>query len=125
MPIVSAKQSVTHDMHGARFTALANPSVGSRETCVWRVAVPPGAPAPTHQLTREEIFVVTGGAALVRIGDEEARRAEPGDVIVVPPNVDFRLEPLGDQAFEATVCFPVGGQARLQDGVQFTPPWAQ
>lgn len=123
MPILRTADSKTHQMHGAKFTSLASPTLGTRDTSVWRVLVGPGTPATPHQVTREEILVVMAGRAMVRLGEERSE-ASAGDVIVVPPSTTFELSVLGEDALEALVCFPVGGQARLLDGTTFTPPWA-
>ncbi len=123
MPILRTTDSRTHQMHGARFTSLVSPTVGARDTSVWKVQIQPGTPATPHQVTREEILVVLGGRAAVRLGDDRSE-ASVGDVIVVPPSTTFELSVLGDDPLEAFVCFPVGGQARLSDGTTFTPPWA-
>jgi mannose-6-phosphate isomerase-like protein (cupin superfamily) len=108
---------------GARFTSLATPSRGTTDTSVWRVEIPPNEPAVPHQLTREEVFVVLDGHADVRIGNQRAV-AGPGDAIVVPAGVDFQLAVTGSQVLRALCCLPVGGQAVLEDGQAFTPPWA-
>jgi mannose-6-phosphate isomerase-like protein (cupin superfamily) len=123
MPIIHAEKTFTHELPNARFTSLATPSRGSRETSVWRVELAPYVEPATHQLTREEVFVVLSGRARVRIGGEEAE-AGAGDVIVVPPDTDFSLASATDQPLEALCCLPVGGQARMQGRV-FTPPWAE
>ena len=123
MPVIQAPSEPTHDIGAARFTALATPSRGSRETAVWRVEVDPGAPAAPHAVTREEVFVVTAGLAAVTIGGVE-EVAKRGDAIVVPAETEFCIANAGDRTLELVCCLPVGGQARM-DGSTFTPPWAQ
>ena len=123
MPVLPAPPAPTHDLGGARFTSLATPTRGSTETAVWRVQILPGAPATPHSLTREEVFVVLGGRASVRL-DGAAQEAGPGDAIVVPPDVELELASADDQPVELLCCLPVGGQAR-RDGTTFTPPWAE
>lgn len=124
MPVLSSQSAQVHQMHGATFTSLASPTRGSHDNSVWQVAIAPSTPPTTHQVTREEIFVVLSGRGRVMLGDELVSVAG-GDVIVVPPDTDFALEALGTEPLRAMVCFPVGGQARLHDGTTFTPPWAQ
>ena len=123
MPVIQAPSTPTHDIGPARFTSLATPSRGSRETAVWRVEIEPGAPATPHSLSREEVFVVLAGRAAVCI-DGVAASAEQGDAIVVPPETEFELANGGDTMLHLLCCFPVGGQAHL-DGASFTPPWAE
>jgi mannose-6-phosphate isomerase-like protein (cupin superfamily) len=124
MAVIPAPAAPTHRLGGASFTSLATPSRGSKDTSVWQVEIQPGTPATPHRLTREEVFVILGGSALVHI-DGESATAGPGDVVVVPAAVDFEIVAGGAEPLRALCCLPVGGQARLADGEPFTPPWAQ
>jgi mannose-6-phosphate isomerase-like protein (cupin superfamily) len=124
MPVIPAPPSATHDLEGARFTSLATPSRGSRDTAVWHVEITPGAHPVPHSLTREEVFVVLDGEAAVEI-DGESSTARARDAIVVPANVEFRLSNAGTAPLQLLCCLPVGGQARTADGATFTPPWAE
>ena len=125
MPVVHTPTEPTHNLGGTTFTSLATPSRGGTDdTSLWRVSIAPGTPPTPHSLTREEIFVVLNGSADVIIGDTPST-ARTGDAIVVPPDVRFQLSNATDQPLELLCCLPVGGQARLDDGTQFTPPWAQ
>jgi mannose-6-phosphate isomerase-like protein (cupin superfamily) len=94
------------------------------DTSVWKVEILPGAPATPHSLTREEVFVVLRGTASVRLAGNH-QVAGAGDAIVVPADTDFELTNAGDDRLELVCCLPVGGQACLQDGTTFTPPWAE
>ena len=124
-PFVHAPIEPTHALGGATFTSLATPSRGGTDdTSLWRVSIAPGTPPTAHSLTREEIFVVLSGSADVII-DATGVMARIGDAIVVPQGVRFQLGNATDQPLELLRCLPVGGQARLDDGTQFTPPWAQ
>lgn len=124
MPVLVAPPAPTHELPGARFTALATPSRGSTDTSVWGVEIDPGGPATSHTVTREEVFVVLDGTALVRLGDAE-HLAGPGSAIVVPAGVPFALAAAGEAPLRALCVLPVGGQAQLAGGEPFTPPWAQ
>lgn len=124
MAVVTAPGEATHTLGSTRFTSLATPSRGSRETAVWRVDIAPGTPATRHSLTREEVFVVLHGEAAVEI-DGVRESARPGDAIVVPAGVEFALANDGDVPLGLLCCLPVGGQGRIGEGEPFTPPWAQ
>lgn len=124
MAVIPAPAAPTHELGATRFTSLATPSRGSISTSVWRVEIEPGTPATPHSLTREEVFVVLGGEALVRLGDVEAA-AGPGDAIAVPPDVRFAIASTGSEPLRMLCCMPVDGQACTDDGSVFTPPWAQ
>jgi mannose-6-phosphate isomerase-like protein (cupin superfamily) len=123
MPVISTPDSHTHELHGARFTAMVSPSRGTVETCIWQVEIPVAAPSTPHEMTREEVLVILAGQAEVRLGDDRFH-AGVGDVVVVPPDTLFDLTNEGDEPLRALVYLPVGGQARI-DGATFTPPWAQ
>jgi quercetin dioxygenase-like cupin family protein len=124
MPVITAPAEPTHDLGGTRFTSLATPLRGATRTSVWQVEIDPGTTATPHSLTSEEVFVVLAGTATVRIGDDGSR-ASAGDAIVVPAGVPFELSNGGDGPLRLLCCMPVGGQARLDDGTTFTPPWAE
>jgi quercetin dioxygenase-like cupin family protein len=123
MGIIRVPASPTHDLGSTRFTSLATPSSGSTETSVWFVEIDPGTPATPHSLTREEVFVVLEGSAMVTLSGEGGQ-AVAGDAFVVPPDVPFEVANDGDGPLKMLCCLPVGGQACV-DGAAFTPPWAQ
>ncbi len=124
MAVIPRPASPTHDLGPTRFTSLATPSRGSTDTAVWQVEIEPGTPATPHSLTREEVFVVIDGRAVVTLGDA-TESASVGDAIVVPAEVPFALSNGGDEVLRLLCCLPVGGQGRLEDGIAFTPPWAE
>lgn len=122
MPVITSHEQRRHEIPGASFQTLASPTLGAAETSVWRVRLEPHTPPVPHRLTREEIFVVLSGSATARLGGH-ASQLEPGVALVVPPGVDFELA-TDDEAFEALVCLPVGGQGIVGEAPPFTPPWA-
>ncbi len=123
MPIITAPSAPTHELPGTRFTSLATPSRGEADVSVWQVEIQPGTKPVPHRLTKSEVFVVLGGEAEVRLGDDVSH-AVAGDVIVVPAQAPFALEVRGEEPFRAHVSMPVDGQAVMDDGAPFTPPWA-
>lgn len=125
MPVIAASSTTSHALHGAVFTTLASPSLGSTETSVWRVVLDPGVPPAEHTVTREEIFVNVRGGGIATL-DGEQHSLSAGATLVLPAGVRFSLEAQGAEAMEAIVCLPVGGQARMSAGGDaFTPPWAR
>ncbi|MEY4514034.1 MAG: hypothetical protein RLZZ450_6156, partial [Pseudomonadota bacterium] len=94
MPVLQAPAAFTHELPHARFTSLATPSRGSRETSVWRVELDPSVQTATHSLTREEIFIVLSGTVRAVIGGE-ASDARAGDAIVVPKDTEVSLSCVG------------------------------
>lgn len=124
MPIFSAPASATHELPGARFTALVGPRGGASDTSVWRVEIEPGTAPTMHEVTREEVFVILAGRARVIIAGVECEAAA-GDAVLVPAHTPFGIASASDAPMTAICCLPVGGQARLPNGEAFTPPWAQ
>jgi quercetin dioxygenase-like cupin family protein len=122
MPVIDINDQLHHEIPGARFQTLASPSLGSRETSVWRLRLEPGTPGAPHRVTREEIFVVLAGSATASL-DGAAQRLSPGSALVLPAGVELSLA-TDDDPLEAIVCLPVGGQGVVGDGEPFTPPWA-
>lgn len=123
MAVISVADRAAHVLGSTRFTSLATPSLGSAETAVWRVALPPGTRPTPHQVTREEVFVVLAGTASVWLAGVDAAAA-PGDAIVVPPHTEFALANAGPDELQLLCCMPVGGRAVTAEAT-FTPPWAE
>ena len=124
MPVLRKPATPTHQLGTTCFTSLATPLSGSTETAVWEVTIEPNTPATPHMLTRGEVFVVLSGKATVVIGGV-TDCAKVGDAIVVPANTRFELSNVGEERLQLVCCMPVGGQAGLDDGSTFTPPWAE
>jgi quercetin dioxygenase-like cupin family protein len=122
MPVIARDDQRRHEIPGARFHTLASPSLGSEETSVWRLQLEPGTPAVPHRVTREEIFVVLAGSATASL-DGTPQPLSAGSTLVLPAGVELALA-TGEDALEAIVCLPVGGQGIVGDGEPFTPPWA-
>lgn len=123
MTHIAARDAPTFHLPGTTFTALAAPSRGSRENAVWRVRLDPNTPARPHQLTREEVFVVTAGSAMASLaGTEHCLSA--GDSLIVPAFTEFSLANPFGEAFEAIAVLPVGARAMLEGGEPFAPPWS-
>ena len=122
MSIVSGASAPVFDMAGSRFTGLASPSRGARETGTWRVRMAPATEPLFHQMTREEILVAIAGRARLHVGGEE-HDLVAGDCAILPPDTDFALSNPHGEPFEAVVVLPIGGAAVI-DGKPFNPPWA-
>ena len=103
---------------------LAAPSRGSKETCVWRMTVAPGAPPRMGMVSREEIFFVLSGRATVDLDGTEYHLNE-GDVLIAPPQTKFGIGNPHDEPVEMMVVFPIGGRAIAPGMDPFVPPWAE
>ena len=124
MPIIRAAAAPTFNLYGISVIGLAAPSRGSSECSVWRLLLPPGAPAVEHTVDREEIFVALAGRAVATINGQSSEIAV-GDTLVVPPGHPFSLATPGGEAFEALVVAPVGVRATVPPGPPFAPPWTE
>jgi mannose-6-phosphate isomerase-like protein (cupin superfamily) len=120
--LIKASAAPTFQIPGLSVVALAAPSRGSAETCVWRITMAPGTPATPHALDREEIFVALSGQARLDVGDQHQAFAS-GDALVVPAGETLMLSNPGPEPFTALAVLPVGGQAVLPGGERFSPPW--
>lgn len=123
VPVLPAPATPTHRLEGAAFTPLATPSRGTTDTSVWVVEIAPATLGTVHRLTREEILVLLAGRARVSLGGVD-HHAGTGDTVVVPPGVDFSIEPVGTEPLRALCALPVGGRAQVGAAEAFTPPWA-
>jgi mannose-6-phosphate isomerase-like protein (cupin superfamily) len=127
VPVVLAASAPVFSLPTApdtRFTGLASPSRGSRETCVWQLSLGAGTPASPHALDHEEIIVGLRGRAVARIGDHEYS-VGAGDAIIVPAGERFSLANPHAEPFQAVAVLPVGARAAMADGQWFTPPWTE
>jgi len=123
MPIIRHAEAPVFTLPGLTVTGLASPTRGAVETCVWRIALAPGAPGVPHAVTREEVFVALSGSAQATVAGV-LHELRPGDALLVPAGAELALANAAAEPFEAIVSFPVGGQAVTPEGT-FTPPWAE
>lgn len=122
MPVITPDDAPTFDTGGAVITGLASPSRGgATDTAAWRVRLRADQPSPTHELDRQEVFVVLDGAVTACFADRE-ETVGAGGALIVPAGERFSLVARGADA-DAVCVLPVGAQART-DGDAFTPPWA-
>ena len=124
MPLIKSPTAPVFDLPFLSVTGLCAPSRGARETCVWRLALAPGAPAALHTVDREEIFVGLTGCARATVGDE-VHELGPGDALIVPAGQPFALANPGREPFVAIALVPVGSRAAFPEGAPFAPPWTE
>jgi mannose-6-phosphate isomerase-like protein (cupin superfamily) len=121
MAIITSRPTHTHELGPVRFTTLATPATGTKETTLWKIEVPVGAPPTPHALSSEELFVVISGSALVRI-DGTDETAEVGDSIVIPRETVFELMNNGATLLTLFSCMPAGTEVIMGE-VRFVAPW--
>lgn len=108
---------------GTEITGYASPTRGSHAVSAWKVVLHPGSSSPVHELTDTEAFITVRGRGTFEF-DSRLHELSAGDAICVPKATPFRLANHGEEPFEAICCMAATGQARIADGVPFTPPWA-
>ncbi|MFC9909141.1 cupin domain-containing protein [Streptomyces sp. NPDC059862] len=123
MPVIRPSDTVTHEIHGARFISYAAPRTGSRELCAWRGEVPPGTRAPAHTVNREEILHLLTGELLITL-DDESTRITVGDTVIINPGATLTVENPTDRPATTWVTTSIGLEAELADGTRIVPPWA-
>ncbi len=74
-----------------------------------RATIKPGITTKAHQLKQgvQEIYIITQGQAIVRVGDLEPAEVTVGDVVVIPPLISQKITNTGttDLVFYC-VCTP-------------------
>lgn len=123
MPVSTLATAETIRFHGLTARPIAVPSRGSTELAVWHLEVAPGQGGEEHAVDREEVFVVRSGRLYGTLGGEPCE-AGPGDALIVPPGVPFRLGNDGDESAHVLVCTSAGVTATL-NGRTVEPPWAR
>ncbi|MEV6182094.1 cupin domain-containing protein [Streptomyces sp. NPDC052016] len=123
MPVVRPSDTVTHEIHGARFVSYATPRTGSRELAAWRGEIPPGTKAPAHTVNREEILHLLIGELLLTL-DGRTERVTAGDTVIVGAGTTLAVENPTDHTALSWVTTSLGLEAVLADGTRITPPWA-
>ncbi|KRV48899.1 cupin [Wenjunlia vitaminophila] len=123
MPFVRGAEAVTHEVHGARFTAYANPGTGSRDLAAWRTEVPAGSAPVPHVVSHEEVFYLLSGEVRLTI-DGDTADLLPGDAAVAPAGSRIAVANRTDEPARMWVTTRVGLTATLGDGSTLTPPWA-
>ncbi len=88
-PYVTKDGSTIREWHGPAVSPARNQSLAE-------ATVAPGAATVAHlHRSSEELYLVTAGRGLLRIGEEE-REVGPGDCAVIPPGEVHRLRNTGD-----------------------------
>ncbi len=106
------------------FNVLAAPRVGSSETCVRRVRLDPHAEGVPHRADREQIVLITAGAAIAIVaGVRDALL--PGDTVIVPPDAEFSLANATSEPCEAVAVLPVGAKITPDGGIPELPAWLE
>ena len=90
---------------GSSIRELAGiPSRNAVNQSLAEAVVPPGSATVAHYHRRtEEIYLFTGGAGRMRLGDEE-RPVRAGDCVVIAPGVAHKLWAGADQALVLLCC---------------------
>jgi quercetin dioxygenase-like cupin family protein len=79
---------------GVMTRMLVSSVVGARELCLFEQFVAPGAGAPTHTHTVEEVLAVLDGTAEIWLHDDRAT-LQPGHSVIIPPSVPHGFNNVG------------------------------
>ncbi|MFM9612334.1 cupin domain-containing protein [Streptomyces sp. V2] len=123
MPVVRATEATTHELHGARFVSYATPRTGSRQLAAWRAEIPPRTKAPAHTVTHEEVLHLLTGTLRITL-DTDTTDLAPGDTLIVNAGSTLTVENPTDHAASTWVTTSIGLTAKLADGTEVAPPWA-
>ncbi|GAA3839368.1 hypothetical protein GCM10022226_72110 [Sphaerisporangium flaviroseum] len=98
----------------AVMTTFASPTQGGAGLSMWHVEMRAGQSGPAHAFDVEQVWTFLSGGATVELGGERLA-IEPGDTVVMPPDVRRRIFS-GDDGMTAIVAAPAGGRAYTVDG---------
>lgn len=97
-PYVTKDGSTIREWAGPGYAAEAS------NQSVAEATVPPGASTTAHHHVRsEEVYLVTAGRGLLRIGAEE-REVGPGDCAAIPPGTVHQLTNTGSEDLVVVCC---------------------
>jgi mannose-6-phosphate isomerase-like protein (cupin superfamily) len=121
--ILRRSDAATFELPGVTFAAMAAPSRGSGQLCLWTITVAPGLDSPaSHTLDHDEVFLVSGGTLRLSRGGE---LLAAGDCAVVPAGTPIQLANPGSETAQACVAIRAGFHAFAADGSAIgVPPWA-
>ncbi|HEY4465050.1 MAG TPA: cupin domain-containing protein [Streptosporangiaceae bacterium] len=124
MHVIRETEERTVTTPAAVMVRLAAPSQGSTEVSSWRVRMKAGIDSPVHIIDREQVWMPVSGVFEFTVDGENAK-VGAGEALVVPAGVTRQFH-VSDDAGEAIVCMPAGGQASVpgSDAKQLLP-WAQ
>jgi mannose-6-phosphate isomerase-like protein (cupin superfamily) len=80
---------------GGAFRLVRGDQLGLGEISIGLSDNPPGAGGLMHRHSCGEVFVVYEGRGIYTVGDTEIV-AEPGDMVIIPPNAWHSFRPAGD-----------------------------
>jgi quercetin dioxygenase-like cupin family protein len=121
--LIRKQEAPRFSLEGVEVFGHASPSRGSPAISLWRLVLAAGAQSPAHALTEGEIFVCLAGEAWFELAGDQLRLG-PGDSLAIPGGAVFRIHNRSAAPFEALACMPATGQAIVEGGAPFTPPWA-
>ena len=124
MLIVEETPERTTTTAAAVMAGRAAPSQGSTSLSSWRVRMVAGAAGPEHVIDREQLWMLTEGAATVTV-DGATAEVHKGMTLILPAGATRQIQAL-DAPMEALVCMPAGGHATVPgNDEQRKLPWAE
>ena len=113
--VLKAKDAVKQDFEWGQLNWFVNQEIGnSRNLTLGKCLIKPGHENPRHHHPNcEEILQLTDGKILHSVGDKQIEM-NPGDTIVIPPNVVHNARNIGKTDAVMTIIFSTAN--RLTEG---------
>ncbi len=92
---------------GGSFRLVQREQLGLGEVSIGISENPPGIDGFEHRHSCGEVFVVYEGCGVYTIGETEIV-AEPGDMVIIPPNTWHSFRPCGDDALRHVAVYDSG-----------------
>jgi quercetin dioxygenase-like cupin family protein len=92
---------------GGSFCLVQRNRLGIGDVSVGVSDNPPGSEVPAHRHSCGEVFVIVEGRGIYTVGDTEIV-AEPGDMVIVPPNTWHSFRPDGDLRLRHVAAYDSG-----------------
>jgi mannose-6-phosphate isomerase-like protein (cupin superfamily) len=92
---------------GGSFRLVQRDQLGLGEVSIGMSDNPPGIDGFVHRHSCGEVFVVYEGRGIYTIGDTEIV-AEPGDMVIIPPNTWHSFRPDGDNGLRHVAVYDSG-----------------
>ena len=82
---------------------LIDEAVGARHFALWHGEIEPGGMAEAHiHDEMEQVFIILGGEAIFRIGDEEHRVGKDA-IVFIPPKQVHQVTSVGDKTLKILI----------------------
>ncbi|MDH6113680.1 quercetin dioxygenase-like cupin family protein [Kitasatospora sp. MAP12-15] len=124
MHVIRQTEERTITTPAAVTASLAGPSQGSDEVSTWRVEMNEGSESPLHVITRDQVWMVIGGAFEFDVEGESAKVVE-GECVVVKGEIPRQFRVLEGPGRALVAMLPDGQAGAPGSDVRQPLPWAK